>query len=253
MPASVVTLDLGAAGRHTVDPAVWGLVVQRARAKGLDPRAVLAVWLGEGGIRFSGNDGDFTAPGNPSSFGPAQLHDGGALPARFSGNDPAARAFANSPAGIDYALDQVAKVAKGLTGPAAVDAIVRRFERPANPDASSANARARYERLGAVTLPATLTDTPAAVPLEGTATPVSILGPIPGGTLPPALEGAENVASGISGPILTGVAYAGLTFAGLALIVVGLLRALGTSPLELARGRAARRAYDAQLDAEIPF
>lgn len=255
MPTSTVTIDLGPAGRHAVEPGVWSLVVQRARAKGLDPRAVLAVWLGEGGIRFSGNDGDYTAPGNPSSFGPPQLHEGGALPAQYNGNDAAARAFANSPAGIDYALDQIAKVAKGLTGPAAVDAIVRRFERPRDPDASSANARARYERLGAVTLPATLTDTPAATPLDGT-TPVALF-PFPGGSLPsnpeaPGVVGGA-VADAIGGPLLTGVAYAGLTLAGLTLIVVGLLRALGTSPLELARNRAARTAYDRQLDDEIPF
>lgn len=252
MPASV-TLELGPAGTHRVDPAVWGLVTTEARRRRLDPRAVLAVWLGEGGIRFEGNDGDYTAPGNPSSFGPPQLHDGGALPVRYSGNDPAARAFANSPAGIGYALDLIAKVAAGLEGDAAIDAIVRRFEKPRDPDASIANAQARYQRLGVVTLPASLEGPVTASPLDGTAQPVSIIGPIPGGTLPPALEGAENVASGIGGAVLTGVAYAGLTFAGLALVVIGLLRALGTSPAELARGRAEQRRYRQELDEEIPF
>lgn len=249
MPASV-TLDLGPAGEHRVDPSVWGLVVTKAREKGLDPVAVLAVWLGEGGIRFTGNDGDFTAPGNPSSFGPAQLHDGGALPVRYSGNDAAARAFANSPAGIDYALDQIAKVAKGLTGPAAVDAIVRKFEKPRDPDASVANATARYQRLGATTLPTSLT-------ANGTTEPALWLPtfPFPGGSGPaekPA-QVIDDLFGDLWGKILGGLAYAGLTLAGLALVVIGLMRALGTSPLEIQRGRQAQAAYDRQLDDEIPF
>lgn len=45
-----------------------------------------------------------------------------------------------SPQGISYMLDGIARVSRGLTGRAAVDAIVRRFERPANPDAEVAKA-----------------------------------------------------------------------------------------------------------------
>lgn len=45
-----------------------------------------------------------------------------------------------SPAGINYMLDGIAKVSRGLSGQAAVDAIVRKFERPANPDAEVAKA-----------------------------------------------------------------------------------------------------------------
>ena len=98
---------------------------------GLDPAAVLAVAGAEG---MGGGVGD-----GGTSFGPFQLHIGGALP---RGKD---RAWAESPAGIDYALRQIAAVARGLTGRAAVEAIVRRFERPANPDAEIARAWSSYQ------------------------------------------------------------------------------------------------------------
>jgi hypothetical protein len=95
----------------------------RARALGLDPNAILAVGSAEGG--FSGTIGD-----QGTSFGPFQLHVGGELPAGLSGQ--AAQAFANSPAGIDYALGKIAGVAKGLIGLDAVQAIVTKFEKPAD-------------------------------------------------------------------------------------------------------------------------
>jgi cell wall-associated NlpC family hydrolase len=102
----------------------------------LDTRAVKAVLLGEGGLRW-GAVGD-----NGTSFGPAQLHIGGALP---KGRSPA---WVNSPAGMRYVLRQMAKVAGGLKGQAAINAIVRQFERPADPDSSVRNAIARYGSIG---------------------------------------------------------------------------------------------------------
>lgn len=119
-------------------PPVKRLIIQKARKYGLDPAAVLAVAMGEGGLRW-GAVGD-----NGTSFGPFQLHVGGALP---KGKD--AR-WANSPAGLDYAIRTMSKTAKGLKGEAAVNAIIRDFERPADPDTSVSRAVARLGSLKAV-------------------------------------------------------------------------------------------------------
>lgn len=109
-----------------------GYIRRRARYYGLDPRAVLGVGRVEGGLRRNavGDQG--------TSFGPFQLHVGGALP-RGKG-----AAWAGSNAGIDYALQRMASVAKGLKGQAAVDAIVRRFERPADPNSEIRKAMSFY-------------------------------------------------------------------------------------------------------------
>lgn len=122
------------------DPRVARLITQEAKRQGLDPAAVLAVAAGEGGIDFAGPAGDAG-----TSFGPFQLHWDGAMPKKYWGNAAASRAFAESPAGVRYALSQMAQHARGLTGEAAVSAIIRKFERPADPDTSVANA---VERLG---------------------------------------------------------------------------------------------------------
>lgn len=98
-------------------------IIRGSRSRGLDPAAVLAVASVEGG--FYGATGD-----SGSSFGPFQLHEGGALPSRYTGNRTAAKAWANSPAGIDYALNGIATVARGKTGHSAIESIVTSFERP---------------------------------------------------------------------------------------------------------------------------
>ena len=95
-------------------------ILQGARARGLDPNAVLAVARVEG---LGGGVGD-----QGTSFGPFQLHAGGALPRGIS--NP--RAWAESQAGINYALDQIARVAGGKRGRAAIAHIVSRFERPSD-------------------------------------------------------------------------------------------------------------------------
>jgi murein DD-endopeptidase MepM/ murein hydrolase activator NlpD len=83
---------------------------------------------------LSGDVGD-----NGTSFGPFQLHVGGALP---SGKG---RAWAESNAGILYALRQIASVAKGRTGQDAISNIVQRFERPADPSGEIRRALGYYK------------------------------------------------------------------------------------------------------------
>lgn len=109
------------------------IISQYARKYGIDPRAALAVARTEGGLRW-GAVGD-----QGTSFGPYQLHVGGALPAGRGA------AWANSPAGIEYALRSMARAgARGKRGSAAINAIVRNFERPADPDAQVAKALGYY-------------------------------------------------------------------------------------------------------------
>ena len=102
----------------------------------LDPQAVLAVARQEG---LGGGIGD-----NGTSFGPFQLHYGGGYPSFAPQGATASQQWAWSPAGIDYALGRISQVAGGLHGPSAVNAIVNRFERPANPSAEVAGALHSY-------------------------------------------------------------------------------------------------------------
>lgn len=111
-------------------------IAQRARQMGLDPAAVLAVASVEG---LSGAVGD-----QGTSYGPFQLHRGGALP---SGRG---RGWAESRPGIDYALRQIQGVAKEMTGQQAIANIVRRFERPADPTGEISRAQAAYGRYGSL-------------------------------------------------------------------------------------------------------
>lgn len=118
--------------------SVPALIRQYSRRYGVDARAALAVARTEGGLR-TGAVGD-----QGTSYGPFQLHVGGALP-RGKG-----AAWANSPAGIEYAIRQMAAAgARGLTGQAAINAIVRNFERPADPDSQVAKALGFYGSAGA--------------------------------------------------------------------------------------------------------
>lgn len=114
------------------------LITQGALARGLDPSAVHSVEHMEGG---SGRVGD-----NGTSFGPFQLHSGGALPRSIPLGS--AQSWAWSQAGIGYALDSMLKVgAGGLKGNAAVSTIVNKFERPANPQAEVAGAEGVYDSI----------------------------------------------------------------------------------------------------------
>lgn len=107
-----------------------------AKQRGLDPAAVLSVAQQEG---LGGGVGD-----NGTSFGPWQLHYGGAYPSWAPQGQEASQDWAWSPEGVGYALDQIKGVASGLTGRPAVENIVRRFERPANPDREVQGALGAY-------------------------------------------------------------------------------------------------------------
>jgi hypothetical protein len=94
----------------------------------LDPQAVRRVAGVEG---LSGGIGD-----GGHAFGPFQLNNaGGVITGRFKGMSPEQiNAWAWSPQGIEYALQGISKVAGGQHGSQAVNSIVRRFERPADPN-----------------------------------------------------------------------------------------------------------------------
>jgi hypothetical protein len=116
--------------------ADWWTQYIRARAGkyGIDPKAALAVARMEG---LSGGVGD-----GGHAFGPFQLNDAGGVITGRAGDH---RQFAESQAGIDFALERMAQAgARGKKGFAAIDAIVRNFERPADPDHEVAGARAAY-------------------------------------------------------------------------------------------------------------
>lgn len=133
-------------------PTPAQIIRRRARRYGLDPRAVLSVARGEGGlVNRAGDIGDLAGGG---SYGPFQLYAQGALPAHLRGRPQAADSWAWSRQGIDYALRQMVKVgASGLRGPAAIEKIIREFERPADPDSSVSAAIARYQEGGAMSPP----------------------------------------------------------------------------------------------------
>lgn len=106
------------------------------RFPSLDPGAVRAVAAQEG---LGGGIGD-----NNTSFGPFQLHQGGAYPSSAPQDPAQAQQWAWSPQGIDYALGRIQTVAGGLHGPAAVSNIVSRFERPADIPGETSRAEAAY-------------------------------------------------------------------------------------------------------------
>ncbi|HEY6019739.1 MAG TPA: NlpC/P60 family protein, partial [Candidatus Paceibacterota bacterium] len=108
-------------------------IYQDAPKYGVDPRAADAI---SRGVEWPGRSGAGDAG---TSFGPFQLHVGGALP-RGRG-----RAWAESRAGVNYALRQMAAHgARGLRGPSAIAAISKNFERPANVAGEISKATAFY-------------------------------------------------------------------------------------------------------------
>ena len=114
------------------------MITNNSRRLRLDPYAVAAVSRVEGG-------GTFGAVGDKgTSYGPFQLHRGGALPAGKTA------AWANSQAGVRYAMSQMSRSgAAGKRGLSSINQIVRRFERPADPEAEVQKAFKLYKDMGA--------------------------------------------------------------------------------------------------------
>ena len=153
--------------------SVAQLIAARAAQVGVDPRAALAVAAQEG---LGGGIGDYG-----TSFGPFQLHYGGAYPSWAPrGSQQLSQTWAQSPAGINYALGRIASVARGLTGRPAVEAIVRRFERPADPTGEVTRAWAGYAG----------TDVPAAAGATAGTAATALPPPAKPGPLPPAVRDA---------------------------------------------------------------
>lgn len=126
-----------------------GYVDANAGRYGIDPAAALAVSTQEGG---SGGIGDFG-----TSFGPWQLHYGGALPSYvYHGPySPVTQSWAWSSTGVNYALSHMQGAGcHGLRGYAAVSCIVARFERSARVPAETAGAWAKYALFSGHVVPA---------------------------------------------------------------------------------------------------
>jgi hypothetical protein len=118
-----------------ITPADVQAAIRRSAIKyGVDPEAELSIADVEGGPRGRQSVGD-----HGTSYGPFQLHEGGALPRGRNA------AWAGSNAGIDYATRSMAQSgARGLHGRAAIAAISRGFERPADPAGEIQRALAYY-------------------------------------------------------------------------------------------------------------
>lgn len=125
---------------YTSKSGKWTSHIKQAAEKhGLDADAVLAVAAVEG---LGGGVGD-----GGHAFGPFQLNDaGGVISGRFKSSEEA-KAFAESPEGIEFAMERIAQVAKGKKGQAAIEAIVHEFERPADPHSEVARALEVYGRV----------------------------------------------------------------------------------------------------------
>lgn len=159
-------------GGAVYGPALLALINQLAPRYNLNPAVPLAVAPHEGG--FQGAIGD-----QGTSFGPWQLHEGGALPAWVTAQGPQfAERWANSQPGVSYALQGIARATQGLQGPAAVRATVTGFERPAAQyvQGEVAKALASYNGGAPVVPPGT---GPVAPPAFPAANPQ--IGPLAGG------------------------------------------------------------------------
>jgi hypothetical protein len=123
-------------------------IAQACSDDGIDPLACLANVLHEGA---GGGIGD-----NGTAFGPGQIHAlDGRLPQfdQAAKNSPVVNAWAWSKNGIDYMVRSMASgkpSAKGLTGHAAVAAIVYGFEKPGDEAGAYLIRAAEYDHLVAL-------------------------------------------------------------------------------------------------------
>lgn len=119
-------IGLGGKNPQTVPKGFASTVLRLAPKYGIDPLAALAVSSAEGASGGIGDQGH--------AYGPWQMNDlVGVLTGKFHGarNSKAAQSFAWSTQGIEFALQRMAAGgAKGLSGEAAIKAIIAGFERP---------------------------------------------------------------------------------------------------------------------------
>lgn len=111
---------------------------QLLTSRNVDPRAAQAVFSVEGA---SGGIGD-----GGHAFGPGQFNNaGGVWTGRYAGMSPQQiNSIAWSRQGLTELANRVASVAAGQHGAQAVQSIVRRFERPADPNGEVSRALAHY-------------------------------------------------------------------------------------------------------------
>lgn len=195
-------------------------IVSAAKKRNLDPLAVLAVASHEG-VTIPSQIGD-----NGTSFGPWQLHIGGAFPLWAPHDTPtAANQWANSKAGIDYALDRIASVAGGESGAQAVRDIVYRFERPKDPAGEYTRALSTYQQ--SAKLAPTLAKGPG-----GGGSPFNY-NPLTGFGIPNAIgQGIKSAENAVVGPVEKAVLRGLFIVVGLGILMLGLylvVRAMGVN------------------------
>lgn len=119
-------------------PSAIAYLNQLLAQRGVDVKAADAVFGREGA---SGGIGD-----GGHAFGPGQFNDaGGVWTGRYQGMSPQQKnQVAWSPQGLQELAARVASVSAGQHGGAAIQNIVTRFERPANPGAEIAGAMGAY-------------------------------------------------------------------------------------------------------------
>lgn len=221
-------------------------IVARATARRVDPLAAIAVARQEG---LGGGIGD-----SGTSFGPFQLHYGGAYPAGAPrGSQQASQDWAWSRQGIDYAVDQIAKISAGQIGSQAIYSIVSRFERPKDVSSEVLKATDFYGELrsrassivtaqgqlapGATAVISTI-GTGSASQHAGSGDLGTVAGVVTGGASSAAgayAQGASDVAGKVTGPIHTVEDAIKFLFSYRFLEIVGGLGLIGFGVLGLMR------------------
>lgn len=118
--------------------ALVEFLAEGAARRDINPGAVLSDVAAEGG--FFGAKGD-----SGTSYGPFSLHEGGLLPANIDNPE----AWAQKPAGLNYALNLIQRYAAGLPAHPAIEHIVRDFENPRDENAQIAKIDIIYRKAGA--------------------------------------------------------------------------------------------------------
>lgn len=237
-------------------------IITAANKYGVDPRVPLSVAPHEGGLEATGygdwgyySNGRFVptsahAPGSsPTSFGPFALHEGGALPQTVWDKGVAyANQWANSPAGIDYAMKGIAAAVGKSSGLAGVASQVENYEKPGVQYRAGEIAKAEetYRSLARIALPdtsATAATTPPTAAAPKGAAPTGKTATA-GTTLASQLEAAK--------PVPLTVPSSGLSSSLAALLKVAAAQGPSSSPFNLAPVTSAALTAPTRLDLAAP-